>query len=312
MSVTDGSVIDGSVTDGEPTGPAAAATPLLIVTGLSGAGKSSALNALEDFGYEAIDNLPLSLLPELVRGTKATAEPRPIAVGIDSRTRDFTVARLWETAEALFGREDLAAKVIFLDCDDDVLVRRYTETRRRHPLATDRPVSDGIALERRVLGPARDRADLMVDTTSLSGHELKRLLAAHFSPAREAGLTIAITSFSYRRGLPREADLVFDVRFLANPHYVETLRPLTGRDAAVGAHIAADPTFAPFRDQLAGLLLNLIPNYGREGKSYLTIAIGCTGGRHRSVFVAEELGGLLRCSGHRVTVLHRDTDRAGG
>jgi UPF0042 nucleotide-binding protein len=178
----------------------AAATPLLIVTGLSGAGKSSALNALEDFGYEAIDNLPLSLLPELVRGTKASAEPRPIAVGIDSRTRDFTVARLWETAEALFGREDLAAKVIFLDCDDDVLVRRYTETRRRHPLAADRPVSDGIALERRVLGPARDRADQVVDTTSLSGHELKRLLAADSDRFADA-FTEKLATYALRRTL---------------------------------------------------------------------------------------------------------------
>jgi UPF0042 nucleotide-binding protein len=288
----------------------AGATPLLIVTGLSGAGKSSALNALEDFGYEAVDNLPLSLLPELVRGGPEAR--RPVAVGIDSRTRDFSVARLWEVAEALYAREDLDTRVLFLDCDDDVLVRRYTETRRRHPLATDRPVSDGIALERRTLGLLRDRADQVLDTTNLSGHDLKRLLAAHFASDREAGLTVAVTSFSYKRGLPREADLVFDVRFLANPHYVEALRALTGRDALVGAYVAADPAFEPFFERLSALLLDLLPRYGREGKSYLTIAIGCTGGRHRSIYVAEELGGLLRRAGHRVTVLHRDTDLADG
>ena len=292
--------------------PRAGATPLLIVTGMSGAGKSSALNYLEDFGYEAVDNLPLSLLPELVRANADAGARRPIAVGIDSRTRDFDLARLWDVAEALFAREDLATQVVFLDCDDDVLVRRYTETRRRHPLAADRPVSDGIALERRILGPARDRADYVLDTTSISGNDLKRLLAAHFAPGREPGLTVAVTSFSFKRGLPREADLVFDVRFLANPHYVEALRPLTGRDAAVGAHVEADPAWTPFMARLEGLLLDLLPHYGREGKSYLTIAIGCTGGRHRSVHVAERLGGLLRQAGHRVTVLHRDADRADG
>jgi UPF0042 nucleotide-binding protein len=285
-----------------------AAVPLLVVTGLSGAGKSLALNALEDFGYEAVDNLPLSLLPELVRD----AGSRPIAVGIDSRTRDFRADRLWDAMETLYQREDLAVSVVFLDCDDDVLVRRYTETRRRHPLAVDRPVSDGIALERREMASVRDRADYVFDTTVISGAELKRLLAAHFAPGREPGLAVAVTSFSYRRGLPREADLVVDVRFLANPHYVPELRPLTGRDPAVGSHVAADPAFPVFFERLGTLLLDLVPRYGQEGKSYLTIAVGCTGGRHRSVYVAERLAGLLLEAGHRVTVLHRDTDLADG
>jgi len=188
-------------------------------------------------------------------------------------------------------------------------VRRYTETRRRHPLAGDRPVLDGIHLERQRVWPLRDRADLVIDTTTLNPGDLKRLLQGHFALGAAPGITIFVTSFSYRHGLPRDADLVFDVRFLRNPHYVAALRPLTGRDAPVGAFIEADADFAPFFQRLCLLLAPLLPRYEREGKSYLTIAIGCTGGRHRSVYLAERLAAWLSEQGRPVGVNHRDLDQ---
>ena len=204
-------------------------------------------------------------------------------------------------------RDDLDLQVLYIDCAEDVLARRYTETRRRHPMAEDRPVRDGIALEQRLMSDVRDAADEVIDTTLLSTNDLKRLIAGLFPLDSAAGLSVAVMSFSYKKGLPREADLVFDVRFLANPHWVPELRPGTGRDPEVAAHVAADPEFPEFDQRVTGLLTFLVPLYRREGKSYLTIAFGCTGGRHRSVFMAERVGGVLRESGHRVTVIHRDT-----
>jgi len=276
---------------------------LLVVTGMSGAGRSSALKALEDLGYEAVDNLPLSLLPDLLR---APTQRPPLAVGVDVRTRDFGVGALLAAVDRVTGEHTL----VFLDCDDETLVRRFTETRRRHPLAGDRPVSDGIALERRRLAPLRDRADLVIDTTALSPGDLKRLLHGHFALDAAPGIAIFVTSFSYRNGLPRDADLVLDVRFLRNPHYVPDLRPHTGRDAEVGAFIDADPGFAPFFERLCAWLAPLLPRYEGEGKSYLTIAIGCTGGRHRSVYVAERLAAWLGRQGRRVGIGHRDLDQS--
>jgi RNase adapter protein RapZ len=281
--------------------------PLLVVTGMSGAGRSTALKALEDLGYEAVDNLPLSLLPDLLR---APAQRPPLAIGVDVRTRDFGVGALLAALDRLAGEHQLALKIVFLDCEDDNLVRRYTETRRRHPLAGDRPVTDGIALERRRLSPLRDRADLVIDTTALSPGDLKRLLHGHFAPDAAPGITIFVTSFSYRHGLPRDADLVLDVRFLRNPHYVPALKPLTGRDEAVGAFIESDGDFAPFFDRLCAWLAPLLPRYEGEGKSYLTIAVGCTGGRHRSVYVAERLAAWLSRQGRPVGIGHRDLDQS--
>jgi RNase adapter protein RapZ len=280
---------------------------LLIVTGVSGAGRSTALKAFEDMGYEAVDNLPLSLLPNLLN---APAAP-PLAIGIDVRTRDFGVNALLATLDRLVAEHNLDLRIVFLDCEDDRLVRRYTETRRRHPLAHDRPVLDGIHLERQRVWPLRDRADLVIDTTALNPSDLKRLLHGHFALGAQPGIAIFVTSFSYRHGLPRDADLVFDVRFLRNPHYVAALRPLTGRDAAVGAFIEADADFAPFFKRLCLLLAPLLPRYEREGKSYLTIAIGCTGGRHRSVYLAERLAAWVGEQGRRVGVNHRDLDQWG-
>ena len=279
---------------------------LLVITGMSGAGRSTALKVLEDFGYEAVDNLPLSLLPNLL----AAPAPAPLAIGVDVRTRDFGVSALLAALDRLIAEHALALQIVFLDCEDDRLVRRYTETRRRHPLAGDRPVTDGIALERQRVSPLRDRADLVIDTTALSPGDLKRLLYGHFALNAASRITIFVTSFSYRHGLPRDADLVFDVRFLRNPHYIAALRPLTGHDAEVGGFIEADPDYAPFFERLCAWLAPLLPRYEREGKSYLPIAFGCTGGRHRSVYVAERLAAWLGKEGRTVAVGHRDLDRA--
>ncbi len=290
------------------TGPSEPARVVLI-TGMSGAGRSTALKLLEDMGYEAVDNLPLSLLPRLVGS--AEADHRPIAVGIDIRTRDFAVENLLQEIERLASSGHLGCRLVFLDCDDDTLVRRFTETRRRHPLAIDRPVTDGVRLERRLVSPLRDRANLTIDTSILRPPQLRQVLDDHFGLAGGRRLSIFVTSFSYRAGLPRNADLVFDVRFLNNPHYDPALRELTGLDPEVATFIGADPGLESFFQSLIALLGPLLPRYDREGKSYLTLAVGCTGGRHRSVFIAERLADWLRGLGQAVTVSHRDLPPAG-
>jgi UPF0042 nucleotide-binding protein len=281
--------------------------PLLVVTGMSGAGRSTSLKALEDMGYEAVDNLPLSLLPNLVNPPGAQ---RPLAVGLDVRSRGFAVPDLVEAIDRLVAEAHIELTLVFLDCDDELLARRYTETRRRHPLAQDRPVADGIRLERQRLWPLRGRADLVIDSSTLTPGELRRTLRGHFALDAEPGIAIAVISFAYRHGLPRDADLVLDVRFLRNPHYVDKLRPLTGCDADVGAYIAADPDFARLFDEFGGWIEAALPRYEREGKTYLTIAIGCTGGRHRSVFCAERLAQRLSRAGRRIDLHHRDIDRS--
>lgn len=290
----------------EATPPGAGRRRLLVVTGLSGAGRSTALKALEDLGYEAVDNLPLSLLPSLIG---STAVAMPLAVGVDVRTRDFGVPALGDALDRLVAQHGLDLRMVFLDCDDDRLMRRYTETRRRHPLAADRPLADGIRLERERVLPLRDRADLVVDTSSLSPGDLKRLLHGHFALDAASGISIFVTSFSYRHGLPRDADVVLDMRFLRNPHYVASLRALSGRDPEIGAFIEADPDFASSFDHLRTWLAQLLPRFEREGKSYLTIALGCTGGRHRSVYVAERLADWFTKEGRPVGLAHRDLDR---
>ncbi|MBI3445385.1 MAG: RNase adapter RapZ, partial [Magnetospirillum sp.] len=202
-------------------------------------------------------------------------------------------------------------QMLFLDCEDDVLCRRFTETRRRHPMATDRPLLDGIRHERTLVSPLRSRADVVIDTTSQPPAEFKRVLAGHFGLESTGGLVVFVTSFAYRNGLPREADLVLDARFLSNPHYVPELKPLTGRDQEVAAYVAADPAFGPFMDSITGMLEPLLPRFAAEGKSYLTIAIGCTGGRHRSVAIAERLAAWLKQCGGRVELRHRELDEGG-
>jgi UPF0042 nucleotide-binding protein len=285
---------------------------ILLVTGLAGAGRSTALKCLEDLGFEAVDNLPLDLLPPLLAGLGQASlleSAKPMAFGIDSRTSGFSSERVIDLVQQLKADTALKVDLLFLDCDDEVLQRRYTETRRRHPMSPDRPVADGIQRERSLMQPVRGAADVMIDTSETAIGDLKTLLAGHFGAAARAELALTVTSFSYRQGLPREADLVFDVRFLNNPYYNQNLRSLTGEDPAVGAAIQTDPAFPGFFAALTSLLWPLLPGYEAEGKSYLTIAIGCTGGRHRSVFVADRLAAWLRDKGRSVTLRHRDLAR---
>jgi RNase adaptor protein for sRNA GlmZ degradation len=281
--------------------------PILIISGLSGAGKSTVLRALEDAGHEVVDNLPLSLFDALIAG----ATSRPLALGIDSRTRAFDAAALGQRVAALrdSGRD---ARLILLECGDDVLIRRFSETRRRHPLALDRPAIDGIRAERELLSPLQRWADLVIDTTDLSVTDLRMRIAERFGGGFSPGLTVTVLSFGFSAGLPRDADLVFDMRFLSNPHWDITLRPLTGEDSQVAAHVAADPLYAPTLDKIDDLVTSLLPGYAREGKAYLTIAIGCTGGRHRSVAVARALAARLEAAGQNVALVHRDIAKQAG
>lgn len=286
-------------------------TPLCLVTGLSGAGKSTSLNVFEDLGFEVVDNLPIKLVANLLPNGPSGSEA--LAVGVDARTRDFQIDAVLAEIDKLTARPDLSVSVVYLDCEDEVLRQRFTETRRRHPLADDRPVSDGILRERRLMERLRSRADLVVDTTNLSSADLRRILSGNFALGEAVGPRVFVTSFGFRHGLPRESDLVFDVRFLRNPHYVDALRPLDGRDEAIAAYVSEDDHFGPFFDQLCAMITPLLPRYAAEGKSYLTIAVGCTGGRHRSVVIAERLAEHLAAQPDTtVTLRHRDVDRAPG
>jgi UPF0042 nucleotide-binding protein len=287
--------------------------PLLVVTGMSGAGKTTALKCLEDLGFECVDHVPLHLLRRLLRPDDGEPETpaRPLAAGIDVRTRDFSVERCLSVVEQLRAIPERSVKLVFLYCDEEELRRRYSVSRHRHPLAEGEALADAISRERAMMEPLRGVADLALDTSHISPGQLKRLLEGHFGLAGPQGLSIAVISFSYRSGLPRDADIVFDVRFLTNPHYVDALRPLTGLDGAVGDFIRGDPEFDAFFATLTRLLKPLLPRYVKEGKSYLTIAMGCTGGRHRSVFVAERMAAWLRESGERVIVQHRELGRTG-
>jgi UPF0042 nucleotide-binding protein len=283
--------------------PQPASSRIVIVTGMSGAGRTSALKALEDMGYEAVDNLPVSFLSGFVRPGEGS---RPLAVGIDIRTRDFGAGPVLAEIERLLDERHLDVRLLFLDCDDETLARRFTETRRRHPLAADRPLIDGIRHERALLEPLKARADQVIDTSRLVPRDFRRMMEELYELAGSPGMVVFVTSFSYRQGLPREADLVFDARFLANPHYLPDLRPQSGKDQPVAEFIAKDPDFFAFFDSLVRLLQPLLPRYEAEGKSYLTIAVGCTGGRHRSVFVAEKLSAWLAAQGRPVELRHRD------
>ncbi|HEY1719666.1 MAG TPA: RNase adapter RapZ [Magnetospirillaceae bacterium] len=303
------SPLSGSATHARANGAARSNGRVVVVTGMSGAGRSTALKYLEDLGYEAVDNLPLTLLAPLLRAPLPNGQKRrPIAIGIDIRTRDFGASAMLAELDRLADGKTIDLKLVFLDCDDDQLARRFTETRRLHPLAAERPLADGIAHERQLVAPLRGRADVVIDTTALRPAEFKSTLQRNFGLDRTAPLVLSVMSFSYRHGLPREADLVFDARFLSNPHYDPALRPLTGRDARVAAYVEADPAFAPFFAGLTGMIEPLLPRFVAEGRSYLTIAIGCTGGRHRSVAVAEKLAGWLGRHGQKVDLRHRDLD----
>jgi UPF0042 nucleotide-binding protein len=294
-----------------PDAPATAARPVVLVTGLSGAGKASILRVLEDLNFETVDNPPLRVLQELVGDGD-----QPIAAGIDTRTRGFVAADALATLSYLRARSDIAVTLVYATADDTVLQRRYTETRRRHPLAPGGSlgsrVSDGIAREKALLEPLRDAADLVIDTSELPVATLRKMIEQRFKLEGAAPLALQVMSFAFPRGLPREADLVFDVRFLRNPHYDPALRSRTGRDPAVAAYIEADDGFAEFWGHLTGFLDPLLPRYISEGKKYLTVAIGCTGGRHRSVLVAERLAEHLRGGGWRVDLTHRELPASEG
>ena len=280
---------------------------LLFVTGLSGAGKSTVLNTLEDLGWEVVENLPLSLLSRLLAMPQSagSADDRPLAIGLDSRTRGFDAQKIVTRIKALAKDRNYPIETLFLECADIELIRRYSETRRRHPLAADRPAIDGIAAERELMAPLRRWADHAIDTTRSDTNALRQQIRERFGGGRDAP-TLSILSFGFARGLPLNADLVFDMRFLQNPHWQIDLRPLTGLDARVANYIGRDPAYLTAIGQIGDLLVTLLPRYRAEGKSYVTVAFGCTGGRHRSVHVSERVATRLRDGGFSPTVEHRD------
>ena len=289
---------------------------LVLVTGPSGAGRTTAIRALEDMGYEAIDNLPLSLLPRLLDGPGLD---KPLALGVDVRNRDFSSTALIEAIDQI-GQMDAADKsttllqLLYLDCSTDVLIRRYSETRRRHPLAPAESPATGIAREFDLLGPIRVRADILIDTSEMSPHELKSELKLWFASSEQGGahrLAVSVHSFSYKRGLPRGLDMVLDCRFLNNPYWDAELRNIDGRDARVPDFLSQDPRFIPFKDKVGDLARFLLPAYKAEGKAYLAIGFGCTGGQHRSVAMAETLARTLAKEGWQVSIRHRELERRG-
>ncbi len=282
---------------------------VLLITGMSGAGKSTALSILEDLDYECIDNLPINLLPSLIdlamKNDPAHLNPA-LAIGIDARTRNFHAENIISILNKLRDQTDIEIKILYFDSNDEILSARFSETRRRHPLAKDRPVSDGIKRERQMMEIIKTESDYIFDTSEFSIHDLRRTMSQHFERTEDQGMRISILSFAYPKGLPRDADLVFDVRYLRNPHYDETLRPLTGRDELVADYIMKDPIFHSSWDKISALILSLLPEYKKEGKSYLTIAFGCTGGQHRSVFISKKLAELLQEKNYQVNLRHRE------
>jgi UPF0042 nucleotide-binding protein len=282
---------------------------ILLVTGMSGAGRSTALKTLEDMGWETVDNLPLGLVDRLLSNPLpegAADEERPLAIGIDSRTRGFDADQILRRVASLSDSKGYSLEIAFFDATSVVLTRRYSETRRRHPLALDRPAEDGIDRERELLKPLRDAADHLIDTSDTNSNALQQDIRRRFGTTNGETPTLAVMSFGYSRGLPRNADLVFDMRFLRNPHWVPQLRPGTGRDPQVAAYVAGDSGYESALSRIEELLLALLPGYSREGKSYVTVAFGCTGGRHRSVHCAERVAQRLRDAGFSPTILHRD------
>ncbi|WP_432816593.1 RNase adapter RapZ [Sulfitobacter sp. JB4-11] len=277
----------------------------VVVTGPSGAGRSSALNVLEDAGFETIDNLPLRLLPALLEGP---GHDGPVALGIDTRNRDFSTDAVLELLGQLTARGDTRADLLYLDCATDVLLRRYSETRRRHPMAPEDRPADGVAREQDLLRPLRARADVLIDTSALNVHQLRTEVERWFAPDGRHHLSVSVQSFSYKRGLPQSVDMVFDCRFLRNPYWEDALRPLDGRDAKVADYIQVDPNYGPFADKVFDLCQLLLPASRAEGKSHFSIAFGCTGGQHRSVTMAQAHALRLAQAGWQVSIRHRELD----
>jgi len=280
---------------------------LVIITGMSGSGKASVLKAFEDLGYYCVDNLPVGLIPrfaELV-GQSSEIERTALVVDVREGTQLEALPAIVKSVKRM-----LPTKMIFLEAEESVLLRRYSETRRPHPLGTGAPVKSSLAAERRHLRPIRAIADLVIDTSRFNVHELRSYITERFQKQEsDKNILVSCVSFGFRHGVPQDADLVFDVRFLPNPHFVPEFRPLTGRHPKVAKYIRSFPQTREFVQRISELLVYLLPHYIREGKSYLTISFGCTGGQHRSVMIAEEVSKRLRKAGYRVKVVHRDSPK---
>jgi UPF0042 nucleotide-binding protein len=281
---------------------------LVILTGLSGSGKSTVLKTFEDLGFYCVDNLPVGLIrtfADLPMGGEE--EISRAALLVDAREGE-QIAKLPETVRAL-RHNGLQAELVFIEASDEALLRRFSETRRPHPLGHDRPVRDGLARERRLMAPIRKLADVVIDTTKFNVHELRQFITRRFQTRDQKSMLVSVVSFGYRYGIPADADLVFDVRFLPNPQFVARLRRYSGKDRRVASYIRSFPQTGEFLQRIEGLLVYLIPHYIREGKSYLTIAFGCTGGRHRSVMLAESMRKILAKHGYATKVIHRDLSK---
>lgn len=294
------------VTESNDTGGIQTNSQLVLVTGPSGAGRSTAIKALEDLGYEAIDNLPLSLIERLFAGPPLK---RPLALGIDVRNRDYSTGGLLDALAFLESIPDVMPELLYLDCRREILLRRFSETRRRHPMAPKGTPGGGIDRELDILNQIKHRADVLLDTSELSPNDLRAELERLFASEGGQGLAVSVHSFSYKRGVPRGVDMVMDCRFLDNPHWVKGLRQLTGMDDEVGDHIRNDTRFDSFYDKIRELLLLLLPGYKEEGKAHFSIGFGCTGGQHRSVFMAETIAQTLAQAGWQVSIRHRELDR---
>ncbi|HET7655852.1 MAG TPA: RNase adapter RapZ [Luteimonas sp.] len=283
---------------------------MIVVSGMSGSGKSVALKTLEDLGFYCVDNLPAELLPSFVRSvTAGESTPEKLGVGIDVRNRNSDLARIPEWLSAV-GELGLDPRLVFFDTEDTVLLRRYADTRRRHPLShLGLALADAISLERQVLKPLRQVADVVIDTSGLNVHQLRRQVITEFGLGGDETLSLLFESFAFRRGVPPDADFVFDARVLPNPHWDPVLRPLSGRDAQVREHLDAQPDVVAFANQVAAFLDDWLPRLRSDTRSYATVAFGCTGGRHRSVYLAERLAGHFRDRGWgEVAVHHRELD----
>lgn len=286
--------------------PPACQSRVVLVTGPSGAGRATAINVLEDAGYEAIDNIPLHMIPHLFDGPLLD---RPLVLGIDVRNRDFSVYGLLQLHNELSASDHGTISLLYLDCRPDVLLRRYSETRRRHPLTPEDTPEVGIEKEIALLKPIEERADVVIDTSTLSPHELKSELQQWFVDSAEQKLSVSLLSFSYKRGIPHGVDMVFDCRFLANPHWEPALRDKTGLDADVREFVARDARLLPFTGQVCDLMSFLLPEFDTEGKTHVSVGIGCTGGQHRSVVVTESIAATLAERGWRVSTAHKELAR---
>ena len=294
-----------------PQGPIPAGNnqkKLVIVTGISGAGKASALKAFEDLGFHAVDNLPLELLHDFADLVHKSPEMQDAAIVVDVREGQ-TLDRLPEILKSV--KMVLPTRVVFLDAQDAVLVRRYSETRRPHPLSKSETVSRSIVEERQLLDPIRNVADTLIDTSNFNVHELRAHILSRFGQEEEVSkrLLVSCLSFGFKNGVPLDADMVFDVRFLPNPHFVPEFRKKTGKDPRVAEYVRSFPQTVEFLGRVTDLMLYLLPHYVHEGKSYLTVAFGCTGGQHRSVMMAEDMAVRLREAGYQVKAIHRDMPR---